>query len=63
MDTAVGGLSRLGARIAMYEVVRDMPRPPGGLGARSVDCDANPNLCEKPVSENSVRIPLIVGVW
>lgn len=29
----------------------------------TVDCNAHPNLCEKPVGSSSLTLPVALGVW
>ncbi|ROT40245.1 hypothetical protein SODALDRAFT_272364 [Sodiomyces alkalinus F11] len=52
-------------RVRSLEVTADMipPSAPAPLAARDDDCDAeSANFCEKPVSSQSMTLPIVLGV-
>ena len=61
--TIMSRFGRLGARMAMFEATQAVEPNEDKLVVARTDCVANPNLCEKPVSSDSMKVPIILGVW
>jgi hypothetical protein len=54
--------SRMGARRSAALHHSAAGAPPPVLAPRTVDCEANPNLCEKPVNSDTLKVPITLGV-